>query len=70
MSLPYDRPSDPAKRHPAALTDGPDRAGARAMSDKGRPGRESRSALQAGSPVHRAGIATRVAELRRTLDRS
>jgi len=29
--LPYDRPSDPAKRHSAALTDGPDRAGARAM---------------------------------------
>jgi dihydroxy-acid dehydratase len=26
-----DRPSDPAKRHSAALTDGPDRAGARAM---------------------------------------
>src|SRR6187397_885197 len=31
MSLPYDRPSDPAKRHSAALTDGVDRAGARAM---------------------------------------
>ena len=30
MSLPYDQPSDPAKRHSAALTDGPDRAGARA----------------------------------------
>ena len=28
---PYDQPSDPAKRHSAALTDGPDRAGARAM---------------------------------------
>jgi dihydroxy-acid dehydratase len=28
---PYDLPSDPAKRHSAALTDGPDRAGARAM---------------------------------------
>ena len=28
---PYDRPSDPAKRHSAALTDGPDRAAARAM---------------------------------------
>jgi dihydroxy-acid dehydratase len=28
---PYDRPSDPAKRHSAALTDGPERAGARAM---------------------------------------
>ena len=28
---PYDRPSDPAKRHSAALTDGPDRAPARAM---------------------------------------
>jgi dihydroxy-acid dehydratase len=27
----YDRPSDPAKRHSAALTDGPARAGARAM---------------------------------------
>ena len=26
-----DRPSDPAKRHSAAITDGPDRAGARAM---------------------------------------
>ena len=30
-TTPYDRPSDPAKRHSAALTDGPDRAGARAM---------------------------------------
>jgi len=30
-SNPYDRPSDPAKRHSAALTDGPDRAPARAM---------------------------------------
>jgi len=29
--LPYDRPSDPAKRHSATLTDGPDRAAARAM---------------------------------------
>jgi dihydroxy-acid dehydratase len=28
---PSERPSDPAKRHSAALTDGPDRAGARAM---------------------------------------
>src|SRR4051794_11806021 len=28
---PYDRPSDPAKRHSAALTDGPDRASARGM---------------------------------------
>ncbi len=28
---PYDRPTDPAKRQSAALTDGPDRAGARAM---------------------------------------
>jgi dihydroxy-acid dehydratase len=28
---PYARPSDPAKRHSAALTDGPDRAPARAM---------------------------------------
>ena len=28
---PYDRPADPAKRHSAALTDGPDRAGARSM---------------------------------------
>jgi len=28
---PYDRPSDPAKRHSAALTDGPDRSPARAM---------------------------------------
>jgi len=31
VSSPYDVPSDPAKRHSAALTDGPDRAGARAM---------------------------------------
>ena len=31
MSTPYDVPSDPAKRHSAALTDGPDRAAARAM---------------------------------------
>src|SRR5205809_3842125 len=31
MSTPYDRPSDPAKRHSAALTDGVDRAAARAM---------------------------------------
>jgi len=30
-SGPYDRPSDPAKRHSAAMTDGPDRAPARAM---------------------------------------
>jgi dihydroxy-acid dehydratase len=28
---PYGRPSDPAKRHSATITDGPDRAGARAM---------------------------------------
>ncbi|HET7471850.1 MAG TPA: dihydroxy-acid dehydratase [Candidatus Limnocylindrales bacterium] len=28
---PYDRPTDPAKRHSAALTDGPDRAAARSM---------------------------------------
>ena len=28
---PYDTPSDPAKRHSKGLTDGPDRAGARAM---------------------------------------
>jgi dihydroxy-acid dehydratase len=28
---PYQRPSDPAKRRSAALTDGPDRAPARAM---------------------------------------
>jgi dihydroxy-acid dehydratase len=31
MPLPYDQASDPAKRHSANLTDGPDRAGARAM---------------------------------------
>ncbi len=31
MTTPYDRPSDPAKRHSAALTDGPDRAAARSM---------------------------------------
>jgi len=30
-SNPYDRPSDPGKRHSAAITDGPGRAGARAM---------------------------------------
>ena len=30
-SHPYDRPTDPAKRHSSALTDGPDRAAARAM---------------------------------------
>jgi dihydroxy-acid dehydratase len=30
-SHPYDRPTDPAKRRSAALTDGPDRAAARAM---------------------------------------
>ena len=30
-SHPYDRPSDPNKRHSAGLTDGPDRAGARSM---------------------------------------
>jgi dihydroxy-acid dehydratase len=29
--LPYDRPADPGKRHSHALTDGPDRAAARAM---------------------------------------
>src|SRR5438477_3131870 len=28
---PYDQPSDPAKRHSATITDGPDRAGARSM---------------------------------------
>src|SRR5881396_3251965 len=31
MTTPYDRPSDPAKRVSAAITDGPDRAGARSM---------------------------------------
>jgi dihydroxy-acid dehydratase len=31
VTTPYDTPSDPAKRHSAAMTDGPDRAGARAM---------------------------------------
>jgi dihydroxy-acid dehydratase len=31
MTNPYDRPSDPDKRRSAALTDGPDRAAARAM---------------------------------------
>ena len=31
MTTPYDQPSDPAKRQSAALTDGPDRAGARSM---------------------------------------
>ena len=27
MTTPYDHPSDPAKRHSRAITDGPDRAG-------------------------------------------
>ena len=31
MTSPYDRASDPAKRHSHAITDGPDRAGARSM---------------------------------------
>jgi dihydroxy-acid dehydratase len=31
MTTPYDQPSNPAKRHSAELTDGPDRAGARSM---------------------------------------
>jgi dihydroxy-acid dehydratase len=31
MTSPYDRPTDPAKRHSATITDGPDRAGARSM---------------------------------------
>jgi dihydroxy-acid dehydratase len=31
MTTPYDHPSDPAKRHSRAITDGPDRAGARSM---------------------------------------
>jgi dihydroxy-acid dehydratase len=31
MTTPYDSPTDPAKRKSAAITDGPDRAGARAM---------------------------------------
>ena len=31
MANPYDRPSDPAKRISSAITDGPDRAGARSM---------------------------------------
>jgi dihydroxy-acid dehydratase len=31
MTTPYDQPSDPAKRHSARITDGPDRAGARSM---------------------------------------
>jgi dihydroxy-acid dehydratase len=31
VTSPYDRPSDPAKRRSAAITDGPDRAPARAM---------------------------------------
>jgi dihydroxy-acid dehydratase len=30
-TTPYDRPTDPAKRHSHALTDGPERAGARSM---------------------------------------
>ena len=41
---PYDATSDPAKRHSAALTDGPDRAPARAMlkGDRASPTRTSR----------------------------
>jgi len=31
MTTPYDLPTDPAKRHSHAITDGPDRAGARSM---------------------------------------
>jgi dihydroxy-acid dehydratase len=31
VTTPYDQPSDPAKRQSATITDGPDRAGARAM---------------------------------------
>ncbi len=31
MTSPYERASDPAKRHSSAITDGPDRAGARSM---------------------------------------
>jgi dihydroxy-acid dehydratase len=31
MTTPYDQPTDPAKRHSATITDGPDRAGARSM---------------------------------------
>src|SRR5882672_8031023 len=31
MTTPYDKPTDPAKRHSAELTEGPDRAGARSM---------------------------------------
>jgi dihydroxy-acid dehydratase len=31
MTTPYDQPTDPAKRHSAELTEGPDRAGARSM---------------------------------------
>src|SRR2546427_9029174 len=31
MPSPYDHPADPAKRRSAAITEGPDRAGARAM---------------------------------------
>src|SRR2546430_3749043 len=31
MAAPYDQPTDPAKRHSAAITDGPERAGARSM---------------------------------------
>jgi len=31
MTTPYDSPTDPAKRHSHAITDGPDRAGARSM---------------------------------------
>ena len=31
MTTPYEQPSDPAKRHSRAITDGPDRAGARSM---------------------------------------
>ena len=43
---PYDRPSDPAKRNSAVMTDGPERAAARAMLKATVHGRGSRTAVR------------------------
>ena len=52
MTTPYDRPSDPAKRHSAALTDGPDRAAARVDAE----GRSASPTTTWRSPI--VGVAT------------
>ena len=82
---PYDRPSDPAKRHSAALTDGPDRAPARAMlkaigftdEDLARPivgaatlGEEITAWLLLGGLLVIAGVALAQFGLRRSLPRA